>query len=419
MVFFDQFGQKPLSTVDEVNRAVKQARLAGPTAAPGMQGAWDDVSDKAAKNDPSTPNRSAKGDLPFSYNPAPGVQGPQGPAADRLPSGLPSPGGVSAAPKQPAQQPMQGEVIPPGQQPPTAPASAGVPPYVEQEKKMLRDTARALIQFGSPAQRVQGLQMMMETNRPSKYEQTQTERARLLDAIERAPADENAKARARTMIELGGDSKQVMETLGFDSKGLAAGREMTEGMVKAMTGYANDMAAVDILKRDEQRVIEQMEKGTMVEGLAGQVASYVPYSDAAMLDAHLQSFKSRMWADHIKRMREESPTGGAVGQVTEKEGYWLQTMEGSLLPYQDPKVLKQNMQGIIEGKQLFAELRLAAEQMKQGDPDAAEKYVDLTRKISTLTRDIVERSNIEEADATEIPTAGKRGKSFEEKYGGE
>lgn len=425
MVFFDQFGQQPIGNVDQINRAIKQARLAGPTAAPGMQPAWDDISRRAAQADPATPNRQAKGDLPFSYNPGPQTFGPDGKAADRLPSGLPTP----AAPKQPMQQPaqpqaqppapqqpMQGEVIPPGQQPQAAPASSGIPPYVDTEKKMMRDTARVLIQNGSPAQRVQGLQMMMQSLRPSKFEEARDERARLMDAIERAPAEEGAKARARTLIELGGGSKEVMETLGFDAKGIAAGREMTESMVKVMNGYAQDMASVDILTRDEARVIEQMDR-PMNEGLLGWANSFIPYSSADTLDANLQTFKSHIWKDYIQRMREASQTGAAVGQVTEKEGYWLQSMEGSLKPFQDPELLKQNMRGIIEGKKIFAELRLANEKMKAGDPEAAEQYVELTRKLTTLTQDIVERSRTEKALQAEVPTAGKQGKAIEERYG--
>lgn len=396
---FDQFGQMPISSANQLNRAVKQARLVGPMAAPGMSPQIPPFIERSTQTDkmpmPQQSNAAAKGDLPFSYNPGPTTQGPA------MPSGLPAP--------DTGQRPMNGEVMPPESD------SFVEPSYVARERDMMSKTAQALVQHGSPAQRVQGLHMLMQTMRPSKEEDAFNERKRLQKAVDSAPADDAAKARARTMLELGADAKDVMETLGFDSKGLAAEREKIKTNVKAMSGYAGDMASVDILRRDQQRVIDLMDRGTMVSGLAGEAASYIPYSDAYMLDGHLQTFKSTMWKDYVKRMREESPTGAAVGQVTEKEGYWLQTMEGSLLPFQNPATLKQNMEGIIQGKQLFAELRVAAARMETGDEQAGEDFVRITREVSTLTRDIVERSQIEARDSVDIP-AGARD-DIEAKYG--
>ncbi|MEJ2116429.1 MAG: hypothetical protein P8Y36_00430 [Alphaproteobacteria bacterium] len=358
----------PLSTADQVMRATKQARLA--------------------------PLDTMLGDKPVQDRLSTGFA-PAGPALD----------GEVLSPETPAPAPYDAQDILPR-----------VPSYVDRENDVMRKMGLALTQHGSPAQRAQGVQMMLRANRPSKEAARHSEMQRLLDVVDSSDATEDAKSRARTIVGLGGTAKDAMAALGYDARGQKAARELQQHLAKAQVQFAQDTIALDVLQRDKQRVMEYM-KEPLTEGLAGWAAAKIPNTPAERLNAHLTTFKSHIWADSLKRMREASETGGAVGQVTEREGYWLQSMHGSLDPYQRHDMLVDTMDGIIEGRKLFSRLRLATAKLEMGDTSAAKEVEDITKKLSTLTQDIVERSEITKIDDIEVPTTDE-GAEFEKKYGG-
>ena len=59
-------------------------------------------------------------------------------------------------------------------------------------------------------------------------------------------------------------------------------------------------------------------------------------------------------------MRENSPTGGALGQVTERELAFLQSVEGSLDQAQSEDQLRQILQRLRDGQAYFREQRRQA-----------------------------------------------------------
>jgi hypothetical protein len=79
-------------------------------------------------------------------------------------------------------------------------------------RDMLRATARALILKGSPAQKVQGLQMMFEANQPTPEEKAQTERERLVAALDEEETMKTVmKKRARMSIMLGARPDDILK----------------------------------------------------------------------------------------------------------------------------------------------------------------------------------------------------------------
>lgn len=71
--------------------------------------------------------------------------------------------------------------------------------------------------------------------------------------------------------------------------------------------------------------------------------SYIPGSSAQQLDSLLDSVKSNIGFDKLQAMREASPTGGALGSVSEKETAMLQATAGSLSSSMDEDMLKENL----------------------------------------------------------------------------
>ena len=75
----------------------------------------------------------------------------------------------------------------------------------------------------------------------------------------------------------------------------------------------------------------------------GSLLSSVPNTDAKSLASLLDTIKANIGFDQLNQMRASSPTGGALGNVTEKELKFLQSVAGSLDQSQNENQLRDNL----------------------------------------------------------------------------
>lgn len=68
----------------------------------------------------------------------------------------------------------------------------------------------------------------------------------------------------------------------------------------------------------------------LTTGLGGSLLQYIPASTANSLKNTLETIKANIGFDTLQQMRDNSPTGGALGQVTEKENALLQSVLGNI-----------------------------------------------------------------------------------------
>ena len=80
-----------------------------------------------------------------------------------------------------------------------------------------------------------------------------------------------------------------------------------------------------------------------VAGLGATTASEIGGTDAANLRQAITTIESSIGFDRLKKMREESPTGGALGQVSERELSLLNASLGSLSQMQSKEQLRTNL----------------------------------------------------------------------------
>jgi len=92
----------------------------------------------------------------------------------------------------------------------------------------------------------------------------------------------------------------------------------------------------------------------------GAWASVIPASPQKDLKETLESIKANIGFDKLAEMRANSPTGGALGQVSDFENKLLQAVQGSLQQNQSPGQLKQNLQTVKEMLQQVRDERGAA-----------------------------------------------------------
>ena len=77
----------------------------------------------------------------------------------------------------------------------------------------------------------------------------------------------------------------------------------------------------------------------------GSYLSFLPNTDARKLKNYLDTIKANVGFDKLQQMRDNSPTGGALGQVSEMENKLLQAVNGALDPAQ-ADLLEDNLKQI-------------------------------------------------------------------------
>jgi len=75
----------------------------------------------------------------------------------------------------------------------------------------------------------------------------------------------------------------------------------------------------------------------------GSVANFVPGSPQYDLAQTLNTIKANVGFDKLQAMRDASPTGGALGQVSEMENRLLQSVLGSIEQAQSKEQLRYNL----------------------------------------------------------------------------
>jgi hypothetical protein len=100
----------------------------------------------------------------------------------------------------------------------------------------------------------------------------------------------------------------------------------------------------------------------VVGSVYGNYAPNIPGGEAANFAADLQSLKAQVAGNVIQEMRDASKTGGAVGQVTEKEWPLLMNMIASIDESQSVEQYQQRLDDLVNyAKTLRSNLRSAGQ----------------------------------------------------------
>lgn len=78
-------------------------------------------------------------------------------------------------------------------------------------------------------------------------------------------------------------------------------------------------------------------------GIGGKLTSWMPSSPASDLEGTLSTIKSNIGFDKLQEMRDNSPTGGALGQVSEFENRLLQAVWGDLTTSRSKAQFEENL----------------------------------------------------------------------------
>lgn len=155
----------------------------------------------------------------------------------------------------------------------------------------------------------------------------------------------------------------------------------------------NEMnAKFDLAASEMDRAIASIDTGA--SSGPWSVTQHVPVfggqTPAGALANSLKTIKARIGFDELQAMRDASPTGGALGQVSEREIDFLQSLMGSLDQDQDPKILRENLvtiRNFLLGRQSRYETAFGAkyptlEENVERRADAESNIEDLVNKYA-------------------------------------
>lgn len=126
-------------------------------------------------------------------------------------------------------------------------------------------------------------------------------------------------------------------------------RRLTREMAQAEKAEAKETKRVSLTNQAKNvlgKVDEALNKvGGFTAGFGGMLAN-VPGTKARNLQADIDTIKANLGFQQLQAMRDASPTGGALGQVTERELGFLQSTVASLDQMQSPDELRRALNQI-------------------------------------------------------------------------
>ena len=134
-------------------------------------------------------------------------------------------------------------------------------------------------------------------------------------------------------------------------------KKQKEANRKTGLGLKARGAKVDLMDRSITEAVKLLEddpeiaqwQGALIRVLGRKTGDVIGAdTKTAVLDTLLTTIKANIGFDKLQNMRDESPTGGALGQVAIQELIALQSSIASLDPKQGPVMLKDNLQYILE-----------------------------------------------------------------------
>lgn len=128
-------------------------------------------------------------------------------------------------------------------------------------------------------------------------------------------------------------------------------------------------ASLNAASAKTDRVVDAIDKALgmvdgMTTGVTGTVLSHVPGTEAKNLQRTLDAVRANIGFNELQDMRSNSPTGGALGQVSEQENTLLQSVLGSLSQDQSPQQLRENL---MKAKAALLDSRARLQQAYQTD----------------------------------------------------
>ena len=236
------------------------------------------------------------------------------------------------------------------------------------------ETDNGFAQFskdGSDPRQFEGIAPAPETMTPYQEDQLGLSRERL-DWQKSKPQSNGITIGSDGTVQIGGPvrdlgygtapkGKEAAIVQGQDGQPLTSPGPQQKVYNQSVQQLADYEAGTDIVTEDIDRAIGQA--GVWTTGFLGSKLQGLEGTPAHDLQQTLQSIKANVGFDKLQNMRDNSPTGGALGQVTELELGLLQSVWGALEQSQTKEQFVYNLQRLKQIKEEFRERKRQALQI--------------------------------------------------------
>lgn len=165
-----------------------------------------------------------------------------------------------------------------------------------------------------------------------------TEQAKLQQQLQYKPQVKAAEMRQQLEYE-----PKIKEATDF-----ATAKGEFAGALPRLESSVKDAERKSSVVRSAFNTIFPLIKESNLGNIGDIAASVRKTGEAATLRAQLDLIKANLGFDELQAMRDNSPNGSAVGQVTERELTFLQSVSGNLTTNQNPDVLKRTLQDVMQ-----------------------------------------------------------------------
>jgi hypothetical protein len=227
---------------------------------------------------------------------------------------------------------------------------------------LVEDNPHAALQFITEQTFAQPKDTSTDDQREYKFAKSQGYQGNFIDFI----LDQKKAGASSTKVDVHSPTQPVLGDIpsGYaaipDGRGGWTYQKVPGGPpAEAETNRTNAQnATADVVTTDINRALEQMDKAVLpTTGLIGSALSNVPGTASRDVAGLVQTIKGNIGIDKLQAMRLQSPTGGALGNVTEGELATLQSVIGNLEQSQSDEQFRYNLKrvyntyrDIIDGK---------------------------------------------------------------------
>jgi hypothetical protein len=137
------------------------------------------------------------------------------------------------------------------------------------------------------------------------------------------------------------------------------GAEKRMALPKVETALKMQEVSDRVVVEDIDRALK-MSENPWATGFTGNLSNYIANTPGSNLSRMLDGIQANIGFDKLQDMRNNSPTGGALGAVTERELALLQSVFGSLTNSQSQEELQFNLNRLKQIRQEYSALRRQA-----------------------------------------------------------
>lgn len=161
-------------------------------------------------------------------------------------------------------------------------------------------------------------------------------------------------------------------------------RAAREAAEKAAGRQRQTARAGTTVIQDLQRALDIVGGNRMAVGAPSLITKLIPESDAQAASGMIESALSNVGLDTLQQMRENSPTGGALGQVPIQQQKRLEQVLGSLDITQRPEIVQDNLKRVIN---IYMDI-------VYGEPDQIQDMIDKGEVDLLIGQRLMERHEL-------------------------